>query len=425
MIKKIRKLIKDGLLHIIGASTINKIISLCSGIIIVRVLSKSDYGVYSYVLNIVNIVLLLNGLGTLTGMMQYGCEEYKSNDIQNGLLKYGFKVGLLFNVMLSCLIVIYGVFFPKSIDNTSCLFVLAACIPITNFIEQSYLTIYRVKEKNKTYSVFSSVNSATVLLFILMGACFFSVAGAITFRYIAAVLTMIYGWIFTKDIKEVLVNNTKIDKTVKTGFLKFSLVSCANNSISHLFYNADIFIIGIMIASAETIASYKVATTIPLALTFLTSAIITYIYPKIVKHRFEYKWLRRYYLRLIIAVSIMNGVLALILLVIAPHVIGLVFGTQYVETSVDTFRILVVGFFVSASFRMPAGNVLDMLHLIRPNFIISIVCGILNILFDIILIFYFGSVGAAIATLSIYILYGILSNAVIVLYLRKCAHSSN
>ena len=88
-----------------------------------------------------------------------------------------------------------------------------------------------------------------------------------------------------------------------------------------------------------------------------------------------------------------------------------------IQSLADIFSI--GSFFISSTFRIPAGNILDMLHLVTPNLIVSIISGISNIVLDYILIKNWGSNGAAIATSSIYLLYAILSNAIIILYIRN------
>lgn len=420
MIEKFNRLLKDGLFHIVGAGTINKVISLCSGIIIVRVLNQYDYGVYSYVLNIVNIVLLLNGLGTLTGILQYGCEYRNNFKLKNAFIKYGMKLGLGFNLLLSVAIIVYGLFFPQSIPNTSHLFVLAAFIPVSSYFSEVYGVVLRINEENKKYSYFTSMNSFLTLSLILLGAFFYSVKGAILFRYFATIVSIFVGYYLFTCIREAVRGNPKnLNDVYKKSFLSFSLISCANNSVAHLFYNIDIFLIGLMIADATIIASYKVATTIPLALTFITTSIMTYVYPKFVNNMKNKKWLKKKYTALIGALLLINGFIAILLFVSAPWVIKIVFGSQYVDESTIIFRILIIGFFISSTLRTPSGSILDMLHLVKPNLYISIICGISNVLLDIVLIHYYGSIGAAIATTSTYLLYGLLCNSVLFFYIHR------
>ena len=106
MLKKIKKIFKSGFFSVVGASTINKIIALCNSIFIVRILSVEDFGIYSHVMNSVSIILMCNGLGTITGVLQYGCEFKDDEENRNSIIKYGLKIGLLFNFILSIFIIL-------------------------------------------------------------------------------------------------------------------------------------------------------------------------------------------------------------------------------------------------------------------------------------------------------------------------------
>ena len=52
----IRTLLHTGFGHIFIANVINQIISFISGFILIRVLTKSDYGIYSYAFNIYSFI---------------------------------------------------------------------------------------------------------------------------------------------------------------------------------------------------------------------------------------------------------------------------------------------------------------------------------------------------------------------------------
>ena len=423
---KLKNLFKDGIFHIIGAGTINKIISFCSGIFIVRILSQTNYGIYTYVLNIVEIFLLTNGFGTMTGILQYGC-EYK-NDIvnKNGIIQFGIKIGLITSALIAFAFIIFVSVGNIAFENAGVLLISAAFIPVMNYSVNGVEYLLRLDEKNKQYSNYSILSSILTLSSIMLGAYTLSVIGAITFRYIAGALLLLFAVLRYKNVREeVFGKRYKAEKEVKKGFLKFSLFSCANNSIAHLFYTIDVFLIGIMIADAEIIAAYKVATTIPFALTFLTSSIITYVYPKFVEHRNDKKFLVSYYRKLILWLLLINGIIFLIGFFGAPLIIRIIYGKEYVSQSLNAFRVLMVGFLASSVLRIPSGNILDMLHLIKSNLVVSVISCVLNIVADIVFIRFWGTIGAAYATTLIYFIYGILSNIFIINHIRKIKVSPN
>ena len=69
-----KKLFQTGFFHIFGSSVINKILTFLSNVVLVRLISKEAYGVFTYAWNIYSLVLLLNGLGVVSGLLQL-CSE--------------------------------------------------------------------------------------------------------------------------------------------------------------------------------------------------------------------------------------------------------------------------------------------------------------------------------------------------------------
>lgn len=418
--ESVKRLFKDGFFHIVGAGTINKIISLCSGIIIVRVMTQTEYGTYSHVMNTVNMLLIANGLGTLTGVLQYGCENRDNSQIRNSIVHYGMRLGFFFNLICGLIVIVYASIVRQPIEDSVLLFSIAAFIPAATYLSDGCADVLRIGEFNKEYGLYSIINSILTFACILTGAILFSVKGALAFRYIAIAIMLVLAVKCFPFVRETLLNKSNVlSPSIRNGFIKFSLLSCANNSIARLFYNVDLYLIGILIADVNTIAAYKVAMTIPFALTFITASIVTYIYPKFVAHREDRIWLKKNYIMLLGFLVIINGIITAVFILCSKWIISLVFGVQYVEQSVIPFNILMIGFFVSSTFRIPAGNILDMLHLITPNLVISIISGLANIVLDYILIIHWGSNGAAVATSLIYLLYAILSNIIIILYIKN------
>ena len=63
VVNSIKKMGNSGFLHIIVSSSLVKVVSFISAIFLPRLLSKSDYGILTYVDNIRNYIIMINGLG--------------------------------------------------------------------------------------------------------------------------------------------------------------------------------------------------------------------------------------------------------------------------------------------------------------------------------------------------------------------------
>ena len=100
-------------------------------------------------------------------------------------------------------------------------------------------------------------------------------------RYIAYIASVIVGIAFFK-IPFVKIKEERLEKGVFKDLIKISGISMVNNGLSKLLYLIDVFVIGLVLTDEIQVATYKVATQIPTALSFIPVAIVTYIYIHIV-----------------------------------------------------------------------------------------------------------------------------------------------
>ena len=274
-------------------------------------------------------------------------------------------------------------------------------------------TYLKTENENRKYGRLYTLNSISLLCFMLIGAYFFDVRGVLGGRYLANIITVVIGVTIATNCRQVF--GTPLEAfpvQERKKFLRFSFITCIDNVFSQLLYNIDVFAIGIVIGTTVSIASYKAATTIPFALSFISTSVITYVYPIFVRNLNNIDWVREHYKKLVLSLIVINGVIAVICFALAPFIIRLVFGSKYLD-AVPCFRILILGYWISSSFRVPGGNVLSMLLQAKSNMIISVSSGVLNIILDVVLIRQMGSIGAAIATTTIYIVTSIASNTVV------------
>lgn len=403
---KIRKLIQKGFFHIFGANVINKIIGFASSIFLVRLLSKEEFGVFSYAQNLLMIFLLFNALGATAGMLQFGSES----DVQskrNSYFKFGLKLGTFFNIIVSLVFVLFGIFGPIQFEEARPLIVAMCALPLIMFIMESIQIYFRTSLRNKDFSLLTTTNTALVFGFSVIGALLFQALGVVLFRYIAYFLTILIGIIILKDVTKDVFKSGKLIYQDKVEFVKFSLAQSFNNSIAQMLYVIDIFIIGLIIADVSTIASYKTATLIPFALNFIPMSIMVFIYPYFAQNNNNMKWIKYNFLTLTKYLIIFNALITVLLVVFSKQIITVVFGAEY-KDAVIPFIILSIGYFIAASFRIPVGNILVMMKKVKFGLYLSVITGMLNVVLNIVLISYYGSIGAAISTVFVFLFTSLL-----------------
>lgn len=403
--EKLNKLFETGFFHIFGSTVINKIIGFLSSILIVRIISKTDFGVYSYANNILSIALIFSGMGMTSGVFQLCSENSKEKEYFNSIYKYGTKWGTISNVFLGIIIIIISLSVPLSIEGSNWLLLLMSGYPIITVLFQFQQTYLRASLNNISYSYVTMLNTILILIFSVIGSLVYSTIGLIVGTYLANIITVITS---EKHFQFYNNGNVSISKRDKKDLKSISFISMFNNGLSQLLYSVDLFIIGVFIINPDIIATYKTATIIPTALYFIPSSVCMYIYPYFVIHKEDKEWTINKYKLLLKVMCVLNFIISVILFLFAPLIIKVFFGEQYLD-AVNIFRILVIGYFFNGTFKGVAGNLLVSQRKLKFNLFTSVLALVINITFSIILLPMVGIIGAAISNTCVNLIIGMIS----------------
>ncbi len=412
----LNKLKTTGFFDIFTSSVLVKVIGFLSSIILVRIVSKQAYGTFTIAWNVYSIAMLASGLGAAYAILQLGCENYGDEDAKRRIYGYGLSYGLKSNLLICAVVVLISLFFPFKVKEAIPLMYMMIPLPLVQFCVDYQSIFLRVERMNRRFAVYNILNVSFVLLFSAAGAFFTQAKGFIIGRYLAYGLLVFIGlklWHIPYRFK-----SEGFDKTHIREFKHISLISMFNGGISQLLYLIDVFVIGIIIPDETVVASYKVATIIPTALSFIPTALVTYVFPHFAERRNDGKWCMKRYLQITAGIGAVNGIITLILCLTAPLILTLMYGKAYLDAVVP-FRILSISYLFSGTFRTIAGNLLVTQRKLVFNSVVAVVSGILNIVADVFLILYFGSVGAAIATLFIVVLCSVANTACLIYTFRK------
>ncbi len=414
-LKQFKKLFSTGFFHIFGGNLINKMLLFINNIIFVRMLTKPEYGVFTYAWNIYSFIVIFNGFGLCSGALQVSSEK-SDKEKSLAIFRYALNKGFIYNLFLTILLILMAMLFPVTIESSRELLCLLIFLPNLQYVFDLQMIFLRVNRENQKYAVFSVMNTVFILLFSIIGAFLLREKGLIIGRYAGYSLSIvIYGSFFYQVFKN---NFDILTISDKQSINKISFVSMLNNGISQLLYLFDIFVIGIVVANENVLASYKVATMIPTALIFIPIALVTYLYPYFASHIDDKEWCFRHYKKIFFYNLLFNGIIALVLFVLAPKIIKIIFGLQYLD-AVAIFRILIVSYFFSSSFRVLSSNLLVAQRKLKFNFFESVICGGVNVLADYLLIKLWGGIGAAIATLIVVIISSLLSTSFLIYTYKK------
>jgi O-antigen/teichoic acid export membrane protein len=404
--------IKNGFAHIFSSQVLNKALQFITSIFLVRILSRDTYGTWIYASNTLNMFVLIQGLGLSAGILQFVSKTDDRSEMKSVLL-FGLSRGAFINVLLAFLIFSVSFLFPLRISESNQVFRHLLFVPLLIGIFESLQNYFRGSIQNSKYSTYNILNTALFLLFSVFGAIWFGISGLVFSRYASFFFTIAIIVIANLQLFRTHRDSYKIVGTQKRAIFHFSAYSSASGSVSALLFLLDTFLIGLIIAETSIVASYKTATQIPFALTLIPSSIMVFLYPFLVKATRDRKKLLSYLFGVIASLGVLNIIITSLLIIFADFIIVLLFGAEY-RDSIAPFRVLAIGYFVTGTFRIPLGNLMSALGKVREGLVLVILSGIINIVLDIVLILAWGSIGAAYATLIVFVFSSVTTSAFLI-----------
>lgn len=407
--------VKGGIFSVFTANVVNKIIGFVTTMVVTRVLTTTDYGIWSYTLNIYSYLGLISGLGLMSGCGQFGTEN-KGVGKAYSYFKYCLSRGLIINtgIIIIATTILCAIKLP--IDEAKKFILFYVPNLLFDYILAITQGILRSKNRIKEYARLLNINSFLVAVGIC-GGVFMGINGIIIGKYIASFISIIYADFSLKDTFTSIRQSEPLKKNDKIALWQYSIVIGACAAMNVLVYQLDITLIAAMIRSANDVGIYKVGSVIPNALQFIPSSIVTAILPIIVYHKDDVKWIRFNLKKVYIYLTTFNTVLTILLFIFAPLVIQFFSGEKYL-VAVPVFRVLLLGYFFSGTFRSLSVNLLSSFRRVKYSLFISVTSCVTDIVFNYFFILKYQMIGAAYATLLVDIITAVTS-VIYVMYLLK------
>lgn len=410
----IKKLNKNGLRDIFISSIFSELISFIVFVFIVRIFSKEEYGYYAIAYNIYGYVAVFIGLGLNNGVLQY-CSEKRNEEQKNAIYQFTLKVGNIFNFVLLFIMPIFSIIALQG--DARIYFILMSGWPITAYLSNYYLMRLRVVKDNHSFMISNVISSVAYIALAAILSYFMGIIGYVISYYFKFISSFVISAFFVNRQKNIdRVEN--LSKKFKNEILKYSVVCCLTNFVSQILLLVDVTCINIFIKDPSVIATYKAATQIPIALLFIPSSIVLFAFPYLAEHNSDLEWLKSNSKKLIAGVFLVNFIVSIVIIVFAPFIVIVLWGERYADAA-SVLRILTLNFLITGSFNMVFGNIMVAIKKVNINLIKTIVCSVLNIVLDIFLINYFGSIGASYATLIVSVCSSSFAVLYFVYWLRK------
>lgn len=394
--EQIVKLKKHGLGDVFISSVFTELIGFIASVFIVRTFSKEAYGYYAIAYNIYGYIAVFVGCGLNNAVLQY-CSETRPNDEKKSIYQFCLKIGSVFNVILLALMPFVALITLNGMPRHY--FIIMSGWPFVAYLSNYFLMRLRVIKDNRHFML-SNVVSATVFLICAFALSkILGIIGYIVALYIKYVSSALLSSYYLKDI-----NNTtttiKLDKKFQYELIKYSLICCLTNFASTIMMLVDVTCVNYFIGDPSVVATYKTATQIPTALMFIPTSVIVFAFPYLAENNTNIKWLKSNTRKLTIGVFAINFVVSSAVFLLAPIIVRILWGEKYLD-AVQILRILTINFLVTGTFNKVYGNLMVAVKKVNINLLKTVIFSCLNVILDIILIWFYGSTGAAIATLIV------------------------
>ncbi len=404
----IKKAFNIGAMEYIISDIFQKVMVFIGGFIIVRILSKEDYGTYTYVLNVFSILFIFGDFGVSTAVLQYASVNYQNDKKKIDYIRYGSDCLHIVSFIALLVMSIAAFVYPFILDAARNVFKFLIILPIFNNEILYYQSVLRIELKNKEYARINFISTALHYLFLIGLAYAFGLNGAVVASYPKSIIVLII-YICTIKKDRIGFDNSSLTKQEKRNFWKFGLLMQINAASLTLLNYLDIYCLGVVVKNPEIIAEYKVASTIPTAMYFIPTTVMFFMVPIMGRYKNNLKWTISTFKKIIIVNAIICTFVAVIMASLSNIIIKWIYGEQYIN-SVSCYLILTIGFVVYGILQIPSSNVLTIQEKLRIVLITSICGAVINIVLNILLINILGAIGAAIATvLSHFFVGGILT----------------
>ena len=398
------------------ANVINKAVGMLSSMVITRLLTTSDYGVWSYSLNVFSYLSLITGLGLVAGALQFGTEN-NGNKKAYSYFKYCTVIGLFIDFIIVILTAVLFINIALPIPSAKPYVIAILPSLLIEYVLQIAQSILRSQNRIKEYARFLNFNSILMMIGVCVGAIF-SINGVVVGRYIAEIVSLIVVLIYIKkDISETS-KAKSLAKNEKKKLWEYSLFTGASSAMNCIVYYIDVTLIALLIKNETDIAFYKVATLIPNALQFIPVSVIVATLPSLIYHKDDLNWIKKTVRKMYIYLSICNVAICGVLMVFASFVITIVSGEKYLQ-SVPYFRVLLLGYFFSGTLRNLSVNILAAFRRVKFGLLLSVISCLLDIGLNYFLISICGSIGAAYATLGVDFVTGLMGAIYLFVLIRN------
>lgn len=419
---KFKLLYDKGALHVIVGTFATKFVAFFGSIVVVRLLSKFDYGLLSYVENIYSYAFVFAGAGLSNGILRY-LVITPTDEGKKSVFRYIIKRSFVINIGIALGLCLTACLLKMPDNYASAVFlipVVAVLLPFQDLLNDVLYTV-RAFFKNKLYAYLAFGSSALLIVGRIVGAMIDGTSGVLWSRVIInAIFAGFFLFYVYRKFFPACVSN-ELERETRKSINSYSFQYMITNGFWAIFMLNDTFLLGILLNDPTALADYKVASVLPGNISIFATAIGVFVSPYFIKNEKNMSWVRSNYKKVFMLSCVVVGAVAITVAFLSYPLIRFMYGEQYLNT-VELMRILLIAAFLNSGLRYTTANILASMGQIRYNMIVSGLGIIVQILLDIILIPRLGVMAVAISNCIVYLMMAVI---LFVVFYKKYYYQPN
>lgn len=403
----IKRLYDSGGLHVTIGTFATKFVAFFGSIVVVRLLSKEDYGLMSYVENIYSYAFVFAGLGLSNGMLRFLVITEDERE-KKGFFGYIIRRSALIDIVIALLLCAFALLWDipgNYLAARYLIVVLALLLPFQDLLNELLMAIRSFFE-NKLYAYLAFGSSVLLIAGRVVGAVAGSVGGVLWSRVIinAAFSVLLLAYMARRFFPGERAK--ELGREQKRAVNSYSLQYMITNGFWALFMLNDTFLLGMLLNDPSGLADYKVACVLPGNISIFATAIGVFVSPYFMKHERDAGWVRRNFKKVYLVSAVVVGAVAALIAALAEPLIGLMYGEQYMNVA-GLMRALLLAAFLNSGIRFTTANLLASMGQVRYNMITSGVGIVVQVALDLLLIPQMGVMAVAVTSCMVYLAMGV------------------
>lgn len=372
-----------------GSRIINRVITVARIIIIARILTPSQLGIFA----IASIVLTLVEIVTETGINVFLIQKKDNTD---DYINTAWIISILRGILISSVILVGSPFIASFFSTPDALFLLQliSTIPfMRGFINPSVVNFSKYLQFDKEFYFRSFIIFFDTFFTIIFTLIFQSPVGIILGLLTASILEVIISFVAIKPTPRFAFKKSYFQEILSKG--KWVTVGGIFN---YLFENMDDIVVGKLLGTTS-LGIYNTAYRISLLpLTEISDVITKVAFPVYVKIVDEKERLQKAFIKALTAVTVLVVPIGVLFLVFPKEIIFFTLGSQWLEAT-SVLQVLAIFGVIRAIISVPNGLfwALKRQKIVTQINLFSFIFLALTIVF---FVNYYNTVGAAYSALS-------------------------